>query len=321
MTFLRRPLSRYPLAMSAVAAATAIAMAAGCSSSLEYDAGNDNETAALQQALSMTKVLTYAMGAGLDCDGNLITAGAIAMAESSLIPDNVGTNPPTAGCPNGSSDYGIWQISHCYHPSYSLACLKDPACNAKAMADVSSGGTNWQPWSSWTSGRYKNFVAAATTGYRTVCSSALGSGGASGTTGSTDATGSTGDTTGSSTSGVSGSSTTSTSGCAGVPDGTYCGDHSGLNRDPSVLYTCANGAIASSQSCSSGCTTNAAVGYDSCYSPSCAGLNDGAYCGNDGIQGNPSTLFRCVSGSIVSATPCGSICTVYEPVGYDDACE
>jgi hypothetical protein len=49
-----------------------------------------------------------------------------------------------------TDDFGLWQIngSHGY-----LATL-DPWLNAKAAIIISSDGTNWNPWTTYTSGAY-----------------------------------------------------------------------------------------------------------------------------------------------------------------------
>lgn len=326
------------LSLSAAFIGSLLAVSAGCSSTLESggdDSQDDSE--ALRSAVTMVQALTYATQAGLSCSPNLITAGAVAMAESSLIPNNVGNNPPTSGCPNGSSDYGLWQVDTCYHKNYSVSCLKDGACNAKAMVEISANGTNWKPWSAYNSGRYKKYVNAATAAYHIVCSNG-GSGAPSGYDTSTGSNpGGSSSTPGSSTSGTGntgsngtgapygyddGSSYDSTvaANCSGVANGTYCGSHTGLNGDPNSLFTCNGGALGGTQSCQYGCAPGAG-GRDTCYTPSCAGINDGAYCGNDAVLGDPNTLFRCKNGQIVSAIPCASTCTIYEPVGYDDVCK
>ncbi len=132
--------------------------------------GNEDVKEA-KSALSggIAEALSLALDAGLACDRNLIIAGAIAIAESGLDQFAVNFNPPTPGCPNGSRDRGLWQINDCYH-SYSDACAFDPACNARAMAAISSGGTNWRPWSTYTAGVYANHLGVAQIGFDAVCS-------------------------------------------------------------------------------------------------------------------------------------------------------
>ena len=90
-----------------------------------------------------------------------VTATAIAWAESGLRDDAVGTNGPTQGCPNGSRDRGLWQINDCYHPDVDDACAFSKTCNPVAMYRISSQGTNWNPWSTYTNGAYKNYLAGA----------------------------------------------------------------------------------------------------------------------------------------------------------------
>jgi Lysozyme like domain/Repeat of unknown function (DUF346) len=91
----------------------------------------------------------------------LVTAVAVALAESGCNPSARGVNPPTSGCPNGSVDRGLWQINNCYHAEVSDACAYDAQCNANAAYRISSGGTNWTPWSTYNSGAYLSYLAQA----------------------------------------------------------------------------------------------------------------------------------------------------------------
>ena len=88
----------------------------------------------------------------------LVTAVAVGMAESSCRPDAYLSNGPTKGCPNGSTDRGLWQINSCWHPSVSKSCAYDAQCNANAAYRISSGGTNWKPWVAYTNGRYEDYL-------------------------------------------------------------------------------------------------------------------------------------------------------------------
>lgn len=74
-------------------------------------------------------------------DPNL--AAAVAMAES-------------AGDPNAKNisaieaSYGLWQINVRAHPKYNVQRLSDPAYNARAAFEVSTWGTDWTPWTAYT---------------------------------------------------------------------------------------------------------------------------------------------------------------------------
>jgi hypothetical protein len=140
-------------------------------------------------AISMTQAITYAKEAGLACGNDLAIAGAIAMAESSLEPGNTSSNGPTSGCPSGSTDRGLWQINSCYHSEVTDTCAFDPACNAKAMASISSDGTNWSPWSTYTSGAYMKYLSEAESAEASVCGGDAGSGSGSGGGGTSGASG------------------------------------------------------------------------------------------------------------------------------------
>ncbi len=104
-----------------------------------------------------------ARSAGFGGDG-LVTAVAVALAESGCNPGATGSNGPTSGCPNGSNDRGAWQINDCYHPEVDDACAYDLYCNASGAYAISSGGSNWQPWSTYNSGVYANYLGEAQEG-------------------------------------------------------------------------------------------------------------------------------------------------------------
>lgn len=99
--------------------------------------------------LSEAQVTAYALGAGFQ-GAALQTAVAVARAESTWIPDNI--NPSS-----GAS--GLWQILPSAHPEFVVGRLTDPAYNANAAWKVSAGGTNWQPWVTYTNGAYLAFMA------------------------------------------------------------------------------------------------------------------------------------------------------------------
>lgn len=85
------------------------------------------------------------------------TAAAVAMAESSGDPHAEGDRDPAIG-----PSRGLWQINinRKAHPEYATANLFDPDVNAQAAFAVSSGGTNWKPWSTFNSGAYKKYMPA-----------------------------------------------------------------------------------------------------------------------------------------------------------------
>lgn len=69
------------------------------------------------------------------------TAAGIAMAESG---GNQYAVSPT-------DDYGYWQINRSAHGPMATF---DPIGNARAAISISSGGTNWNPWTTYRSGAY-----------------------------------------------------------------------------------------------------------------------------------------------------------------------
>lgn len=97
--------------------------------------------------------------------GRLGLIVATAMHESSSDPNAEGPMDR-----NGNVPTGLWQIKHKLHagkgggpsdPTAYKQWLKTPLNNAKAMAVVSSNGTNLAPWESFTSGRYQQYLDEA----------------------------------------------------------------------------------------------------------------------------------------------------------------
>jgi hypothetical protein len=88
-------------------------------------------------------------------------AVAVGLAESGGNPTTRNLNPPTPGCPAGSTDRGAWQLNNCYHPEVSDGCADDLACAAAATYRISAAGSDWHQWTTYTSGAYQAQLAAA----------------------------------------------------------------------------------------------------------------------------------------------------------------
>ena len=119
-----------------------------------------------------------AKAAGFMGEG-LRVAVAISLAETggTANPNAIGHNGPTSGCAAGSLDLGAWQVNNCYHPEYAGDCAYplltcDPAshpdvcaydllCAAGAAFAISGGGSNWQPWTTYTQGIYRRYLDQA----------------------------------------------------------------------------------------------------------------------------------------------------------------
>ena len=95
-----------------------------------------------------------ALGGTLSCPGledlweqaggshaEAVMAASIAMAESS------GRQYATGA----AGERGYWQI----HPDHGSLSTYDPLGNAKAAVIISGDGTNWTPWTTYTSGAYR----------------------------------------------------------------------------------------------------------------------------------------------------------------------
>jgi hypothetical protein len=83
-----------------------------------------------------------------------VTAVAVAMAESRC--------DPLARYDNGNSiDRGLWQINSYWHSEVSDSCAYNAQCNANAAYRISEQGGDWSPWTTYRTGAYRQFVAAA----------------------------------------------------------------------------------------------------------------------------------------------------------------
>lgn len=107
--------------------------------------------------LSPSQIATYAQRTGLTST-QVAIATAIALAESGG--DTNAINPGNATDPEYS--VGLWQINIRAHPQYTVAQMKDPVQNAFAMFTISNGGTNWNPWGTYTNGSYKSKLGTIT---------------------------------------------------------------------------------------------------------------------------------------------------------------
>lgn len=124
-------------------------------------------------AQPMARVAELARAAGVECGEPLQVAVAIAAAESGLRGNAINRNGPTAGCAEGSSDVGLWQINDCYHPEIARTCALDAECNARAMYDVSRRGSDWSPWTTYRSGAYAAFLDEASAAAARACPAAF----------------------------------------------------------------------------------------------------------------------------------------------------
>jgi len=64
---------------------------------------------------------------------------------------------------SGEFSVGLWQINTYAHPQYDRMSLFDPAYNAEAAVAVSSGGTDFTPWSTFNNGAYLQYLTPGST--------------------------------------------------------------------------------------------------------------------------------------------------------------
>ncbi|GHO57217.1 CHAP domain-containing protein [Ktedonobacter robiniae] len=85
---------------------------------------------------------------------SLLVVVAIAHAESSLNPKACLRNTDT----HHTLDRGIMQINNYWHSEVSDACAFDPKCSFEQAYRISSKGTSFHPWATYTSGAYRKFM-------------------------------------------------------------------------------------------------------------------------------------------------------------------
>lgn len=107
--------------------------------------------------LTASQISSYASGAGFRGQAIQI-AVAIALAESG------GRVAATHTDTDGSVDRGLWQINSVHSEYNASQLLSSPAYNAKAAYNISNGGINWYPWTTYTSGAYQRYLNDAQQG-------------------------------------------------------------------------------------------------------------------------------------------------------------
>ena len=113
--------------------------------------------------LSIEQVARYALDAGFTGESAAV-ATAIAMGESGGRTDARGDTTITTS--RWGPSIGLWQIRS-LNADRGTGRQRDeianlnPATNARHAFQISGGGTNWRPWSVYSNGRYRAFLARA----------------------------------------------------------------------------------------------------------------------------------------------------------------
>jgi hypothetical protein len=113
-------------------------------------------------ALSIAQVYNLARGVGLS-HHQAVIATAIAMAESGLNPGAVG-DVALEDATWGPSE-GLWQVRSLKAQrgtgqTRDATRLTDPQFNARSMYEISDGGRNFEPWSTYVDNAYVGHLAA-----------------------------------------------------------------------------------------------------------------------------------------------------------------
>lgn len=110
----------------------------------------------LAPGIGIDQAAAHAYRAGFRAEGGAIML-AIAMAESSLIPNNRNVNTDS----RRTVDRGILQINSYWHAEVTDAQADDPASAFVAGYRISAGGTAFGQWSTYNGGQYKPHLADA----------------------------------------------------------------------------------------------------------------------------------------------------------------
>jgi hypothetical protein len=126
-----------------------------------------NAAQASSAAQACAQYATYAGWRNNARTGSLVTASAICVAESGGRPTVYYCNPtgqdgyyPPVNC-SGLYDRGLWQIDSQAWASIADTCAFNAHCNAQAAYRISQAGLNFNPWATYTSGVYGNYLGAA----------------------------------------------------------------------------------------------------------------------------------------------------------------
>ncbi len=114
-------------------------------------------------ALSDTAIAAYARQAGFTGD-NLTTIVAVILAESGGDPDEVGDESlvnATYGPSIGLAQVRSLRAELGTGRPRDAARLTDPAFNLRSAWSISSGGTNFRPWTQWVNRKYQQFMIRA----------------------------------------------------------------------------------------------------------------------------------------------------------------
>jgi hypothetical protein len=115
---------------------------------------------------------THFVGTSAGSYREITIAVAVCLAESSGRSNVYLCNPglqdgdyPPVSCPAGTTsvDRGLWQINSFYHSNISNECAFQAQCNANAAYGISDHGTDWEPWHTFTSGAWIQYLSDAET--------------------------------------------------------------------------------------------------------------------------------------------------------------
>lgn len=132
---------------------------------------------------SLSELVRFAEQAGFQGD-SAKTIAAIAMAESSGNPYAINYSDP-------GGSYGLTQVNGAAHGPTAMNTLGNPLEAFKQAFRISNGGTNWQPWSTYTNGMYLPYAQqlGLASGGSSSGGSPAASSGSSGSLSGTSATG------------------------------------------------------------------------------------------------------------------------------------
>jgi hypothetical protein len=117
--------------------------------------------------LALSTVIAISHAAGFACSEPLLTAVAIAVAESSLHPDIGNPHPEYGARSRGSAheDRGLWQISSYWWPEFSDSEATNPVRAAEIAFELSEEGSDFTPWDTYDNGAAQSHFDRAYDGW------------------------------------------------------------------------------------------------------------------------------------------------------------
>ncbi len=112
--------------------------------------------------LTASQIAAIAKSSGFQTPQAIATITAISLAESGGNTSSINTGYTLPTGAQSENSVGLAQINTLAHPNYSASALTNPFTNLAAALNISGGGTNFTPWTTYTNGAYQKYLPQAT---------------------------------------------------------------------------------------------------------------------------------------------------------------